>query len=93
MRCTAMASFGEGELSHATVRGYPQANRKHVRPAVSTFPTAPTGIRKLNDVHRNHPEWHLVRAHIGEKRDSNIPLCRSEEAANGIGKEVAIRTT
>jgi len=53
----------------------------------------PTGIRKLNDVHRNHPEWHLVRAHIGEKRDSNIPLCRSEEAANGIGKEVAIRTT
>ena len=74
------------------MRGYPQANRKHVRPAVSTFPTAPTGIRKLNDVHRNHSEWHLVRAHIGEKWESNIPLCRSEEADNDMGKEKVIRT-
>ena len=53
----------------------------------------PTGIRKLNDVHHNHPDWHLVRAHTGEKRESNIPLCRSEEAANELGKEMAIRTT
>ena len=52
-----------------------------------------TGIRKLNDVHRNHPEWHLVRVHIGEKRESNIPLCRSEEADNDMGKEMVIRTT
>ena len=53
----------------------------------------PIDIRKLNDVHRNHPEWRLVRAHISEKRESSIPLCRSEEAANEMGKGMLIRAT
>ena len=54
----------------------------------------PTGIRKLNDVHRNYPEWHLVRgSHPVRSGESNIPLCRSEEADNDMGKEMAIRIT
>ena len=93
VRRTARTFFGEGYVGYATVRECLQSIRKHVRQPYQLFLRHPTGIRQLNDVHRNHPEWHLVRAHIGEKRDSNIPLCRSEGAANGIGKEVAIRTT
>ena len=91
MRCTAMASFGEGYVGYATVRECLQSIRKHVRQPYQLFLRHPTGIRQLNDVHCNHPEWHLVRAHIGEKRDSNIPLCRSEEAANEMGKGMVIR--
>ena len=53
----------------------------------------PTGIRKLNDVHRNHLEWHLVSVHIGQRWESNMPVCRSEQRTNEMGKEMVIRTT
>ena len=93
MRCTAMASFGEGYVGYATVRECLQSIRKHVRQPYQLFLRHPTGIRQLNDVHRNLLEWHLVSVHIGQRWESNMPVCRSEGAANGIGKEVAIRTT
>ena len=53
----------------------------------------PTGIRKLNDVHRNLLEWHLVSVHIGQRWESNMPVCRSEQGTNEMGKEMVIRTT
>ena len=83
--------FGEGYLSHATVRECLQSIRKHVRQPYQLFLRHPIDIRKLNNVHRNHPEWRLVSVHIGQRWESNMPVCRSEEAANEMGKGMVIR--
>lgn len=47
----------------------------------------PIDIRKLNDVHRNLLEWRLVSVHIGQRWESNMPVCRSEQGTNEMGKE------
>ena len=93
VRCTAMASFGEGYVGYATVRECLQSIRKHVRQPYQLFLRHPTGIRQLNDVHRNLLEWHLVSVHIGQRWESNMPVCRSEQGTNEMGKEMVIRTT
>ena len=93
VRRTARTFFGEGYVGYATVRECLQSIRKHVRQPYQLFLRHPTGIRKLNNVHRNHPEWRLVSVHIGQRWESNMPVCRSEQGTNEMGKEMVIRTT
>lgn len=93
VRRTARTFFGEGYVGYATVRECLQSIRKHVRQPYQLFLRHPTGIRKLNNVHRNHPEWRLVSVHIGQRWESNMPVCRSEQGSNEMGKEMVIRTT
>ena len=93
VRRTARTFFGEGYVGYATVRECLQSIRKHVRQPSQLFLRHPTGIRQLNDVHRNLLEWHLVSVHIGQRWESNMPVCRSEQGTNEMGKEMVIRTT
>lgn len=80
-------------MGYATVRECLQSIRKHVRQPYQLFLRHPTGIRQLNDVHCNLLEWHLVSVHIGQRWESNMPVCPSEQGTNEMGKEMVIRTT